>query len=160
MPSVVSALPVTLLESGPAGGVTAATRSASGSALPTRLPATWAARRFDVSLIRDGQPELRNSTMINTYTVRAPNIDIISVGAGGGSIAWIDEGGGVRIGPESAGAEPGRPVTAAAAPGRPVTDCNLILGYVDPAASSAATSARRRGRAAGDRRAPRRLRSA
>ena len=87
---------------------------------------------FDVSLIRDGQPELRNSMMINTYTVRTPNIDIISIGAGGGSIAWIDEGGGVRIGPESAGAEPG-PVCYKRGGTRPtVTDCNLILGYVDP----------------------------
>ncbi len=106
-PEVVSMLPVTLLESGPAGGVTAAARLCERLGIPNAITGDMGGTSFDVSLIRDGQPELRNSTMINTYTVRAPNIDIISIGAGGGSIAWIDEGGGVRIGPESAGAEPG-----------------------------------------------------
>lgn len=131
-PELVSALPVTLLESGPAGGVTAATRLCERLGISNAITGDMGGTSFDVSLIRDGQPELRNSTMINTYTVRAPNIDIISIGAGGGSIAWIDEGGGVRIGPESAGAEPG-PVCYGRGGTRPtVTDCNLILGYVDP----------------------------
>jgi N-methylhydantoinase A len=131
-PEVVSMLPVTLLESGPAGGVTAAARLCERLGIPNAITGDMGGTSFDVSLIRDGQPELRNSTMINTYTVRAPNIDIISIGAGGGSIAWIDEGGGVRIGPESAGAEPG-PVCYGRGGTRPtVTDCNLILGYVDP----------------------------
>ena len=131
-PELVSALPVTLLESGPAGGVTAATRLCERLGITNAITGDMGGTSFDVSLIRDGQPELRNSTMINTYTVRAPNIDIISIGAGGGSIAWIDEGGGVRIGPESAGAEPG-PVCYGRGGTRPtVTDCNLILGYVDP----------------------------
>jgi N-methylhydantoinase A len=131
-PELVSALPVTLLGSGPAGGVTAATRLCERLGIANAITGDMGGTSFDVSLIRDGQPELRNSTMINTYTVRAPNIDIISIGAGGGSIAWIDEGGGVRIGPESAGAEPG-PVCYGRGGTRPtVTDCNLILGYVDP----------------------------
>ena len=131
-PEVVSALPVTLLESGPAGGVTAAARLCERLGIPNAITGDMGGTSYDVSLIRDGQPELRNSTMINTYTVRAPNIDIISIGAGGGSIAWIDEGGGVRIGPESAGADPG-PVCYGRGGTRPtVTDCNLILGYVDP----------------------------
>ncbi|MGY4340108.1 hydantoinase/oxoprolinase family protein [Bradyrhizobium sp. LM2.9] len=131
-PDVVSALPVTLLESGPAGGVTAAARLCERLGIPNAITGDMGGTSYDVSLIRDGQPELRNSTTINTYTVRAPNIDIISIGAGGGSIAWIDEGGGVRIGPESAGADPG-PVCYGRGGTRPtVTDCNLILGYVDP----------------------------
>jgi N-methylhydantoinase A len=131
-PEVVSQLPVTLLASGPAGGVTAAARLCERLGIANALTGDMGGTSFDVSLIRDGQPELRNSMMINTYTVRTPNIDIISIGAGGGSIAWIDEGGGVRIGPESAGAEPG-PVCYKRGGTRPtVTDCNLILGYVDP----------------------------
>jgi len=131
-PEVVSELPVTLLASGPAGGVTAAARLCERLGIANALTGDMGGTSFDVSLIRDGQPELRNSMMINTYTVRTPNIDIISIGAGGGSIAWIDEGGGVRIGPESAGAEPG-PVCYKRGGTRPtVTDCNLILGYVDP----------------------------
>lgn len=132
-PDVVSRLPVTLLASGPAGGVTAAARLCARLGIANALTGDMGGTSFDVSLIRDGQPELRNSMMINTYTVRTPNIDIISIGAGGGSIAWIDEGGGVRIGPESASAEPG-PACYGRGGTRPtVTDCNLILGYVDPA---------------------------
>ena len=64
--------------------------------------------------------------------MRAPTIDIDSIGAGGGSIAWIDHGGGVHIGPQSAGADPG-PACYGRGGKRPtVTDCNLLLGYVDP----------------------------
>lgn len=130
-PDVVSQLPVTLLASGPAGGVTAAARLCQRLGIANALTGDMGGTSFDVSLIRDGQPEPRNAMTINTYTVRTPNIDIISIGAGGGSIAWIDEGDGVRIGPESAGADPG-PVCYGRGGTRPtVTDCNLILGYVD-----------------------------
>lgn len=131
-PGLVSEHPVTLLESGPAGGVTAAASLCRRLGIADAITGDMGGTSFDVSLIRDGQPELRNSMMINTYTVRTPNIDIISIGAGGGSIAWIDEGGGVRIGPESAAADPG-PVCYGRGGTQPtVTDCNLILGYVDP----------------------------
>jgi N-methylhydantoinase A len=69
---------------------------------------------------------------LHSYTVRSPSIDIDSVGAGGGSIVWIDAGGGVRIGPESAAADPG-PACYGRGGKRPtVTDCNLVLGYIDP----------------------------
>jgi N-methylhydantoinase A len=130
-PDVVSQHPVTLLESGPAGGVTAAARLCERLGIPNAITGDMGGTSFDVSLIREAKPELRNSMMINTYTVRTPNIDIISIGAGGGSIAWIDEGGGVRIGPQSAGADPG-PVCYGRGGTRPtVTDCNLVLGYVD-----------------------------
>jgi len=87
---------------------------------------------FDVSLVRDGRPELRTEATVHTYAVRAPTIDIDSIGAGGGSIAWIDAGGGVRIGPHSAGADPG-PACYGRGGERPtVTDCNVVLGFVDP----------------------------
>ena len=131
-PDIVSARPVSLLESGPAGGVTAAARLCERLGIANALMGDMGGTSFDVSLIREGQPEWRNSTMIRTWTVRAPNIDIISIGAGGGSIARVDEGGGVRIGPESAGADPG-PVCYGRGGTRPtVTDCNLVLGHVDP----------------------------
>jgi N-methylhydantoinase A len=81
-PEVVSALPVTLLESGPAGGVTAAARLCERLGIPNAITGDMGGTSYDVSLIRDGQPELRNSTTIDTYSVRAPNIDIISIGAG------------------------------------------------------------------------------
>ncbi len=131
-PDAVAERPVTLLESGPAGGVTAVARLCERHGIQNAIAGDMGGTSFDVSLVREGRPETRNDTMLNTWTMRCPNIDIISIGAGGGSIAWIDEGGGVRIGPESAGADPG-PACYGRGGDRPtVTDCNLVLGHVDP----------------------------
>ncbi len=129
---VVAAKPIVLLESGPAGGVSAAVRTSEQASLPGVLLGDMGGTTFDVSLIRDARPEIRTSGLLHTHAVRAPTIDIDSIGAGGGSIAWIDHGGGVHIGPQSAGADPG-PACYGRGGKRPtVTDCNLLLGYVDP----------------------------
>ena len=131
-PDMASDRPVTLLESGPAGGVTAAARLCERLGVANAITGDMGGTSFDVSLIREGKPEIRNETLLKSYTVRCPNIDIISVGAGGGSLAWIDEGGGVHVGPQSAGADPG-PACYGRGGGRPtVTDCNVILGHVEP----------------------------
>lgn len=131
-PEAINERPVTLLASGPAGGVTAVARLCERMGIANAIAGDMGGTSFDVSLVRDARPEMRNSTMLNTYTIRCPNIDIISIGAGGGSIAWIDGAGGMRIGPESAGAEPG-PACYGRGGTRPtVTDCNLVLGHVDP----------------------------
>jgi N-methylhydantoinase A len=131
-PAMVADKPIVLLESGPAGGVSAAIRNCEKSELKNAILGDMGGTTFDVSLIRDFRPELRNKSLLHTYTVRSPSIDIDSVGAGGGSIVWIDAGGGVRIGPESAGADPG-PACYGRGGTRPtVTDCNLVLGYIDP----------------------------
>jgi N-methylhydantoinase A len=131
-PAIATDRPVTLLESGPAGGVTAAVRVCERLGIPNAITGDMGGTSFDVSLIRDGKPEVRNETLLKSYTVRCPNIDIISVGAGGGSLAWIDEGGGVHVGPASAGADPG-PACYGRGGTRPtVTDCNVILGHVEP----------------------------
>jgi N-methylhydantoinase A len=131
-PEIASGRPVTLLESGPAGGVTAAVRVCERLGIATAITGAMGGTSFDVSLIRDGKPEVRNETLLKSYTVRCPNIDIISVGAGGGSLAWIDEGGGIHVGPASAGADPG-PACYGRGGTRPtVTDCNVILGHVEP----------------------------
>ncbi|WP_292147955.1 hydantoinase/oxoprolinase family protein [Mesorhizobium sp.] len=130
--SLVEAQPVVLLESGPAGGVSAAAQLAKKIGVENVLLGDMGGTTFDVSLVRDGRPEIRNSVVLHSHTVRSPTIDIDSVGAGGGSIAWIDAGGGIRIGPESAAADPG-PACYGRGGTRPtVTDCNLLLGYVDP----------------------------
>ncbi|MDR5741383.1 MULTISPECIES: hydantoinase/oxoprolinase family protein [unclassified Caballeronia] len=131
-PAMVADRPIVLLESGPAGGVSAAIRNCEKSELKNAILGDMGGTTFDVSLIRDFRPELRNKSVLHTYTVRSPSIDIDSVGAGGGSIVWIDAGGGVRIGPESAAADPG-PACYGRGGTRPtVTDCNLVLGYIDP----------------------------
>jgi N-methylhydantoinase A len=129
---LVAARPVLLLESGPAGGVSAALRVCERIGSPDLILGDMGGTTFDVSLVRGARPELRTSSLLHSYTVRAPSIDIDSIGAGGGSIAWIDAGGGVRIGPQSAGADPG-PACYGRGGARPtVTDCNLVLGYLDP----------------------------
>ncbi len=130
-PSIAAERPATLLGSGPAGGVTAAVRVCDRIGRGNAITGDMGGTSFDVALIRDFKAETRNQTELNSYTVRCPNLDIISIGAGGGSIAWIDEGGGVRIGPESAAADPG-PACYGRGGTRPtVTDCNLVLGYID-----------------------------
>lgn len=128
---VVQNKPVMLLASGPAGGVSAAIRGCERSDVANAILGDMGGTTFDVSLIRDYRPALRGNSIFNSYPVRSPTIDIDSVGAGGGSIAWIDAGGGLRIGPESAGSDPG-PACYGRGGDRPtVTDCNLLLGYID-----------------------------
>jgi N-methylhydantoinase A len=130
-PAVVVDRPIVLLESGPAGGVSAAIRSCEHGEIRNAILGDMGGTTFDVSLIREFRPEIRNKSLLHTYAVRCPTIDIDSVGAGGGSIAWIDAGGGVRIGPESAGADPGPACYGRGGREATVTDCNLVLGYID-----------------------------
>ncbi len=130
-PDAVANRPVALLESGPAGGVTAAARLCERLKIPNAITGDMGGTSFDVSMIRDYRPEVRTSCELNSYTIRVPNIDIVSIGAGGGSIAWIDRGGGVRIGPTSAGADPGPACYGRGGQEPTVTDCNLVLGYLD-----------------------------
>ena len=130
--ALVAARPVLLLESGPAGGVSAAIRLGQRHGWQDAILGDMGGTTFDVSLVRQGRAELRSQVLLHTYAVRAPSIDIESIGAGGGSIAWVDAGGGVRIGPQSAAADPG-PACYGRGGTRPtVTDCNLILGHIDP----------------------------
>jgi len=88
---------------------------------------------FDVSLIAQGETMLSPQTSIDFgMVVRTPMIEIQTIGAGGGSIAWVDKGGLLNIGPQSAGSEPG-PVAYGGGNTRPtVTDANVVLGRIDP----------------------------
>ena len=69
---------------------------------------------------------------VDGYPVRVPTVDVTSLGAGGGSIAWLDSGGGLRVGPHSAGAEPGPACYGSGGVEPTVTDASLTLGYLDP----------------------------
>lgn len=128
---IVAQRPVALLESGPAGGVTAAAKLCERLKLPNAITGDMGGTTFDVSLIRGYRAETRSSGLVNTHAVRFPTIDIESIGAGGGSVAWIDVGGGVHVGPQSAGAEPGPACYGRGGDQPTVTDCNVVLGYVD-----------------------------
>ena len=87
---------------------------------------------FDVGIILDGKPSEKSQTYVNKRPVLQPTVDIVSVGAGGGSIAWIDDSGAVRVGPMSAEADPG-PVCYGKGGTEPtVTDAHLVLGRINP----------------------------
>jgi N-methylhydantoinase A len=132
-PEVGSKRPVSLLSSGPAGGVTAAAAVCRLCDVPKAITGDMGGTTFDVAMIRDFRPEVRTEAELNTHVVRTPTIDIVSIGAGGGSIVRIDKGGRLNVGPESVGADPGPACYGRGGTQATVTDCNLLLGYLDPA---------------------------
>jgi N-methylhydantoinase A len=126
-------LPVRTALSGPAAGVIAAGYIAETAGFPDVITGDMGGTSFDVSLIAGGQSMLSPQTSIDFgMVVRTPMIEITTIGAGGGSIAWVDKGGLLNIGPESAGSDPG-PVAYGLGNTRPtVTDANIVLGRIDP----------------------------
>ena len=129
--SVAENLPVNLLMSGPAGGVSGAIWIASQAGFENLLTLDMGGTSTDVALVRDGEARLRRETSVGDHTVRAPSVDIRTVGAGGGSIAHVPElTRALRVGPESAGADPGPACYAAGGEQPTVTDANVVLGYL------------------------------
>ena len=126
-------LPVRTALSGPAAGVIAAGYIAQSAGFDNIITGDMGGTSFDVSLIAEGQTMLAPQTSIDFgMVVRNPMIEITTIGAGGGSIAWVDKGGLLNIGPESAGSNPG-PVAYGLGNDRPtVTDANVVLGRIDP----------------------------
>lgn len=122
--------PVALLESGPAAGVAACSYLAGLKGVENLLAVDMGGTSFDVAVIVDGEPQRHIESEVHGYAVRTPMLDIRSIGAGGGSLAWIDEGGALRVGPDSAGSEPG-PVCYGGGGTQPaVSDANAVLGYI------------------------------
>ena len=123
---------ISALFSGPAAGVIGAVRSVAGAGYRNLITLDMGGTSTDVALIADGQPELASMTRIDGLPVKTPVIDIVTVGAGGGSIAWADDGGLLRAGPSSAGAMPG-PACYRRGGDRPtVTDAHLVRGTLRP----------------------------
>jgi N-methylhydantoinase A len=87
---------------------------------------------FDAALVRDGAPIVVTEGEINRYRIALPMLGIVTIGAGGGSIGWIDEGGLLRMGPQSAGADPGPACYGKEGTLPTCTDADLVLGYLDP----------------------------
>ena len=116
------------LLSGPAGGVAGAARIAERAGFPDAISFDMGGTSTDVCLISGGAAERSTERTIAGFPIRLPSVDVHTVGAGGGSIAWVDAGGALRVGPESAGADPG-PACYGLGGRRPtVTDANLLLG--------------------------------
>ena len=128
---------VTTVLSGPAAGVVGANAMATtGADVPDGLVTfDMGGTSSDVSLVRDGAVEQTTEGTINERPISTPMVDIETVGAGGGSIAWIDAGGALRIGPRSAGAEPGPACYGKGGTAPTVTDANLVLGYIGASTS-------------------------
>ena len=126
-----------MMESGPVGGIIASARvGARRSASPTSSRSTWAAPPPRRASIRDGEPTLAPGYYVGGYAsghpVMLPMIDVVEVGAGGGSIAWLDDVGALKVGPQSAGADPG-PICYRGGGTEPtITDANVVLGRLDP----------------------------
>jgi N-methylhydantoinase A len=139
--------PAYMIESGPAAGVLAAARLAREAKLDKVLSFDMGGTTAKACLIEEAVPAEKAAgeigSAVNTTThlfykgghaLIVPSLDIVEVGAGGGSIAWVEEGGTLRVGPQSAGADPG-PVCYGRGGNEPtVTDANVVLGYMNPAA--------------------------
>ncbi len=122
--------PVAALFSGPAAGVMGAIRQAALSGFRDLITFDMGGTSTDVCLVNDGEPELAASTEIAGLPVRTPLLDIVSVGAGCGSIAWVDDGGMLRVGPQSAGADPGPACYGHGGESATITDAHVIRGTI------------------------------
>jgi N-methylhydantoinase A/oxoprolinase/acetone carboxylase beta subunit len=125
--------PITLFLSGPAGGVIGASFAAERSGVSDFVSLDMGGTSNDVAVVRNGTPLLAAEGAIGPYPVRTPMVDVNTIGAGGGSIAWIDAAGGLRVGPRSAGAEPGPACYGRGGDEATVTDASVVLGYLNPA---------------------------
>ena len=125
-------LPVRTCLSGPAAGVVGAASISSSAGYPNILAFDVGGTSTDVSLVLDGQPLFTSERNVAGYPVKSPAIDVTAIGAGGGSIAWIDDGGALKVGPHSAGASPGPVAYGLGGKNITLTDANLILGRLNP----------------------------
>src|SRR5262249_54286870 len=124
--------PIYALASGPAAGPAAALYCARRERESDLIAIDMGGTSFEVCLISSGAPTLTKRMKIHEMPVGVAAVDVHSIGAGGGSIAWIDKGGALQVGPLSAGADPG-PACYGQGGTRPtVTDANLVLGYLNP----------------------------
>ncbi len=120
--------------SGPAGGVVGAAFVAAASGFRDLLTFDMGGTSTDVAPIVAGEAEVTHESSVGGIPIRFPSLDVHSVSAGGGSIAWADDGGALRVGPRSAGARPGPACYGVGGELPTVTDANLLLGYLEDGA--------------------------
>ena len=128
--SGMAANAITALFSGPAAGVMGAIRQADRSGYRDLITFDMGGTSTDVCLVRDGVPVLTSDAEIDGLPIRTPVLDIVTVGAGGGSIVWRDDGGMLRVGPRSAGAQPGPACYRRGGADPTITDAHLVRGTV------------------------------
>ena len=135
-PETATERPVAMMESGPVGGIIASAQVGLALGFANVISFDMGGTTAKASLVRDGEPTLAPGYYVGGYAsghpVMLPMIDVVEVGAGGGSIAWIDDIGALKVGPQSAGADPG-PISYRAGGTEPtITDANVVLGRLDP----------------------------
>jgi N-methylhydantoinase A len=125
--------PVLSIGSGPVGGMVGTQRLAADLQLTDVIATDMGGTSFDVGIIKGLQPEIAEQTVLGKYAYRLPAVEVLSIGAGGGSIAWIDPvSGSLRVGPQSASSNPGPACYDRGGTEPTVSDANLVLGYLDP----------------------------
>lgn len=127
-PAIASTHSARTVLSGLAGGVVGAANWARHLGLDKVISFDIGGTSTDIALIRAGQPDETTAGEIDSMPLRLPSVDVHTIGAGGGSIAWQDSGGGLRVGPHSAGAEPGPIAYQRGGAELTVTDAHLVLG--------------------------------
>ena len=135
-PEIATERPAAMMESGPVGGIIASAQVGRALGSPNVISFDMGGTTAKASLVRDGEPTMAPGYYVGGYAsghpVMLPMIDVVEVGAGGGSIAWIDEVGALKVGPQSAGADPG-PICYRGGGAEPtITDANVVLGRLDP----------------------------
>lgn len=121
---------ISALFSGPAAGVVGATRQTGRSGYGNLITFDMGGTSTDVSLVEKGEFRMSTETVVDGLPVRTPVLDIATVGAGGGSIVWLDEGGMLRVGPQSAGAHPGPACYGKGGTQPTVTDAHIVCGTI------------------------------
>lgn len=125
--------PVRLFLSGPAAGVIGGAIVGRSVGYRDLITIDVGGTSSDIALVEGGEPVIRAQGTIGGYTVRVPMVDVNAIGAGGGSIAWLDGAGGLRVGPHSAGSEPGPACYGRGGEQATVTDASVVLGWLNPA---------------------------
>jgi N-methylhydantoinase A len=124
--------PITTMLSGPAAGALGAALIAQTAGFDRILTCDGGGTSTDVTVVIDGEPALTTEGMVGAYPSKIPMIDVVTVGAGGGSIAWIAPEGTLKVGPKSAGADPGPMCYPSRGPEPTVTDAHVVLGRIPP----------------------------
>jgi N-methylhydantoinase A len=124
--------PVRTILSGPSTGVVGALETARMASVEDIITFDMGGTSTDVALIEGGEPGLTTESEVHGYPIKVPMIDIQTVGAGGGSIAYVDSGGFLKVGPRSAGADPGPVCYGLGNEEATVTDANVVMGVLDP----------------------------
>lgn len=129
--TIQQVVPIFTIESGPAAGVVGAAHLAGELGHKNVIATDVGGTTFKVAIIQDGAWSYSRETVLNQYQLRLPMIDVASIGAGGGSVAWLD-GARLRVGPQSASSDPGPACYGLGGTAPTVTDADVVLGYIAP----------------------------